>query len=159
MKINLDRYNKIELMRIICTMDGSCRGTITSTRSKYCGQTFKVVWSYGLWGIALKVMPINRTYTYTSKHVEITQKSINNFKKKITNTVDGALDFFNRPLEANDVIFYDGELYRIAWFIKENVAIQLIRNSEDWEDSIYFHHISRLSDTILIDDPLLLLQV
>ena len=153
-------------------MNIHCQGIIVSKQSKYCGQTFDVSWA-GYWGISLKVMPINRVYNYAYGSVDITDKSMNAFKKIMTPTFDGAVDFFKRPLKAEDVIFYKGELHRISFFVTsnddqrddyftKNVSIEAVRPREDWEDfedRSEFMGIHRLKESILIDDPLLLLKV
>lgn len=165
MNINLAKYKKSELISVMCNLGIKCQGIITSKKSKYYGKTFDIVWSV-YWGISLKVMPINRTYTYNTDHVNLSNKSVKNFKKQIVETIPTAIDYFKRQLKANDIIFYDGELWKIKFFIKgpdnKNVAIELVRPLDDWEDFSNmneFMYTHKLKRTILIDDPLLLLKL
>ena len=122
MNVNLDKYDKQDMIQLMRNMDMPCQGKIVSKQSKYYGQTFDVSWA-GYWGIALKVMPINRVYSYVSRSVEITKKSITNFKSLTTDKMDGAVDFFGRSLKAEDIIFYQGELHRIAFFVETAPSI------------------------------------
>lgn len=165
MDIDLDRYYKSELIQVMCNLGINCQGIITTKTSKYYGKTFDIVWSV-YWGVSLKVMPINRAYSYTMDHVEISQKSIDNFKSKMVETIPTAIDYFKRQLKANDIIFYNGELWKISFFIEgsdnKNVAIEVIRSLEEWEDfndTNEFIYTDKLQEAILIDDPLLLLKL
>ena len=171
MEVNLDKYDTHDLVQLMRNMDIPCQGKVVSKQSKYCGKTFDIQWA-GYWGIALKVMPINRVYNYISRSVEITPKSLQRFKTLAVDTIPGAVDFFGRPLKAEDVIFYGGELHRISFFIDseqdkvsyftKNVSIEAIRPKHDWEDfdeHSEFLGIDRLLESVLIDDPLLLLKL
>ena len=137
MDINLAKYDKSNLISIMCNLGINCQGTVTSKTSKYCGQTFDIIWS-AYYGISLKIQPINRTYTYRSTNIELSQKSIDDFKEKIVDTIPTAIDFFKRQLKADDIIFYNGELWKIIFFIEgpnnKNVSIESIRSKDEWED-------------------------
>ncbi len=167
MEFNIERFDKDELVRSMRNMGISCQGKIISPQSKYKGEIFDISWACN-WGITLKVLPINRDYTYVLRNVELTQKSIDNFKKRLKDKLDGAVDFFKRQLKADDIIFYQGNLFRILFFVNgkdymDTVAISPIGESncewdyDDFEDEII--DTDRLSYSILIDDPLLLITI
>lgn len=165
MQFNIDKFDRAELIQTMTTMGIPCQGKIISPQSKYKGKTFTITWSCG-WGITLKVQPINRNYMYTSSNVELTQKSVNEFKRRLVDQLDEAIDFFERPLKADDIIFHKGELFRILFFIKGksdfNVAISpIVKQDCDWDDENEdeFIHLNGLKESILIDDPLLLIKI
>ncbi len=165
MQFNINKFDHQEIVNTMISIGIPCRGKITSPQSKYKGKTFNITWSCS-WATTLKVQPINRNYTYSSSNVELTLKSINEFKTRLVNRLDGAVDFFKRPLKVDDIIFNRGELFRILFFVKGesnfNVAISpIVVEDNEWDDENEdeFIHLERLKESILIDDPLLLLKL
>lgn len=166
MKFDINKYDKSEMIQVMCNLGILCQGKVLVQTSPYYGKTFDVIWS-AYWGVTLKVQPINRAYTYNLDNVELTEKSINNLKEKIVETLTGAVDFFKRQLKKDDIIFYDGALWKIDFFIdgsdhQDAVLVLLGVEKESWQefsDTHKFIHIQRLVEGTLIDDPLLLLRL
>ncbi len=164
---NIEKFNQQTLIRIIYDLGLTCQAKVISRQSKYKGHIFDVTWASD-WYINLKVMPINRNYLYNFDSVELTQESIDRFKNSLHGTMHGAVDFFENSVKAEDIIFYDGMLYKILFFVEgksKNVALSPIIKTNEEDRALsgslrdLFVYISDLQESVLINDPLLLLKI
>lgn len=172
-KFNIKEHKIIEFMTLVKL---PCSVEIITKRSKYYGKIFTVKWpprpSVNDWYISVVNNLIDRTYEYLSCNVKISNKSIKLFNKTldIHSKLDLPLDYFNRPINLESVIFLDNALYRVTFIIAlnspdiyiNNIGITCIDSKSRYGDKIndiIFVDEFSLQKSIIIDDPLLLLKV